>query len=376
MRDRLLLFFLGVFCVFAASSPSAAWGPEGHRITGEVATAFLKEQTKAEIARILGNQSLAEAALWADDVRNEEKYEWTKPLHYINVPRRALELDMKRDCENGLCVVAAIRRFEQQLRDPATSASDRRDALRFLIHFIGDIHQPLHVSYRDDLGGNQIDVTYLGSESNLHRVWDTDLIRTRMKTDDSKDLARELLARLESEPKPQETWRKSLDPEDWANQSLLATRIIYRSLPRGGILDEQYYEQHIKVVETQLMMAGIRLAAMLNDIYALDEDEVAEVEETPEQVALREAMNALEIVEGGECGNEGRIMFLVNRHGSRMIQARIRRTWVDRGRSMSHETVEVVRPGEANKRELGCTHRRTGRDVREFTWEIVEARFR
>lgn len=373
-RLRILLTCAAA-CAFTATA--IAWGPEGHRITGEIAAAHLTDESNAAIENILGNANLARATTWADEVRDRREHEWTMPLHYINVPRSAGSINMDRDCENGLCVVGAIRDFEKKLRDPQTPLNERRDALRFLIHFIGDIHQPMHVSYRDDLGGNQIDVVLFGEQSNLHRVWDTGLIRGRLGEGGIGALSQELNDAITPELKAQ--WTRSLDPVIWANESLSITQRIYKELPRGGELGQPYYERNIGDVLERLAMAGIRMAAMLNDIFDSDDskpdkDDVKDDEQ--EDAETNPALDALRIVTEESCGHDGgNMMYLRNGDESRTIEAIVRQSWEDRGRARSTERTIVVRPGDANKQRLGCSRQSAG-EARAFTWEVIDARFR
>lgn len=375
-----LLRYVHIVClcalvVAALQRPAHGWGPEGHRITGEVAAAFLKDETKAAIEEILGRNSLADVANWADEIRDFEEFRWAAPLHYVNVPRSATRVNMGRDCENKMCVVGAIQKYEQELRDPATTPDKRRDALRFLVHFIGDVHQPMHVSYSDDLGGNRIDVTLFGEPTNLHRAWDTGLIRARMRSDSPRELAQEIQASITEQL--QSRWSASLDPVQWANESLHITRRIYAELPRGGALGQEYYEHNISDVLVRLAMAGVRIAALLNDIYAQEPDPEVDAAEQEKQTEAMAAKRAATIVEGEACGTEdGRTIHLINVHESRVLEVRVKRIWQDRDREMSVEEVIVVRPGDADKRRLGCSRQRAGRDVREFRWEVVSVRFR
>lgn len=368
--------FISLMVVLVIASPAAAWGPEGHRITAAIGEMYLHEQTRAAIRELLGNQSMADVANWADEIRDNAAYDWTKPLHYINVPRSATRVEMGRDCENGMCILGAIESFAGKLRDRSLPVRERREALMFLIHFIADVHQPMHVSYRDDLGGNRIDIILFGSETNLHRVWDSGLINRRMN-DGWLALARELhgditLQHLRS-------WSASPAPLDWANESLTITRRIYAELPRTSELDQPYYERNIPFVLERLAMAGVRTAMMLNNIFAPDQPllPIPQAPETPEATptpaAPSEAMKFVTIVMEGECG-EGQFATLVNSHESRLIEVKIRRSWTDRDKPASAESTVVVRAGD--RRRLGCTHQRLTREVREFTWEILSADFK
>src|SRR6185503_6395221 len=119
-------------------APCQAWGPDVHRIIGDIAAKHLRPAAKKAIADLLGDQTLADVSNWADEIRKNPAYDWAKPLHYINVSRDAVVIDLNRDCADGNCVVAAIRRYSMTLRDPKAPKEQRIEALKFLVHFVGD----------------------------------------------------------------------------------------------------------------------------------------------------------------------------------------------------------------------------------------------
>jgi hypothetical protein len=242
----------------------AGWGPDGHRIIAEIAERYLQPGTRAAIRELLGDESLADASNWADRVRDNPAYDWSKPMHHINVPRPANKVDLSRDCNNDGCVIAAITRYAGVLRDRKAPRDQRIEALKFLVHFVGDVHQPLHVSYADDRGGNQIKVTWFGDSNwNLHAVWDSALIQRDMSNDREVMVARLIDGITNKELRE---WRSSMNPIVWANESLTITRQLYRDLPADKQLDEAYYDASIATVEARLSAAGVRLAMVLNDI--------------------------------------------------------------------------------------------------------------
>jgi hypothetical protein len=384
-RSRIL----SCLCALMVTSTAAAWGPEGHRITGRIAGEYLSDKAKDAVSELLSGRTLADVAVWADDVRQEDAYQWTAPLHYVNVPRDARRIDMRRDCENGMCVVGAIHHFAEVLqnKDGKRSRTEQREALKFIVHFIGDVHQPMHVSYRDDRGGNLLRVSFVNSpETNLHRVWDTDMIRLRLGDEQWSTLAREIQASITKDQLAR--WRQATTPVAWANESLTITRRIYSELPRSGELGRDYYEHYIGDVMTQLAAAGVRMADLLNVLFAdglpdaagetvgeRPEDDAGDGRETtpPSGVA-----QYLRIVEGDTCGRgEGRFVFLENLHESKVIRARVRRTWTTPVGERSVEENVVVRPGEGSRQRLGCSEQPVGRnEVRRLRWEVIDAEFR
>jgi hypothetical protein len=160
----------------SGSAPAQAWGACGHRIVAEIADRHLDAATRVRTAALLGSRTLADVSVWADRVRETERFEWTRRLHYVNLPEDATSFDAQRDCPDGACVVRGIARFSAELASPDVGREGKILALKFLIHLVGDIHQPLHVSRKSDLGGNLITVIHRNERSSLHRVWDSGLL--------------------------------------------------------------------------------------------------------------------------------------------------------------------------------------------------------
>lgn len=260
---RVLILLL----VVPLAGPRAfAWGNEGHRIIGTIATSSMDEAVLKEVRDLLGEMTIADACVWADEIRSDRRYDWVKPLHYINVPRNAERILLERDGEDGQQIVSAIVKYRDVLKDRSKPREERVEALKLVMHFVGDVHQPLHVSYKDDLGGNRLALTAFGRKSNLHRAWDTDLIQRRLK--DTKGGWATMSADLRETIKPDQRrqWSASLEPIAWANESLATTRRIYAALPKGpGDIDDAYYREWMPTVNERLQAAGVRLALMLNE---------------------------------------------------------------------------------------------------------------
>ncbi|MBX3354642.1 MAG: S1/P1 nuclease [Phycisphaeraceae bacterium] len=250
-------------------APALGWGFEGHRIIATIASSEFTDTTAKAIRELLGETSVADASVWADEVRSDPKWDWIKPLHYINVPRDATRIDMGRDGADGQQIVSTILTYREVLADPTKSSEERLLALRLVLHMVGDVHQPLHVSYRDDLGGNKLTLKAFGRNSNLHRAWDTDLIQRRLK--DTKGGWPVMSADLRQAIKPAQRtqWLREREPIAWANESLAITRRIYSRLPKApSDIDDAYFREWMPVVNERLQAAGVRLGALLND--ALD----------------------------------------------------------------------------------------------------------
>ncbi len=280
MRYRTLLFF----CVLLLyPSWVRAWGGVGHKTIAYIAQDRLTPAARMAVRRLLGpGQNLVSVCTWADQVAHTDRKE-TAPWHYIqvNVRQDQSRYSLQDACRGHQCVVDQIEKDEAVLRDSNASRADKREALKFLVHFVGDIHQPLHCAEDNDRGGNDKWFRYYPMDNgvgrytwvNLHSFWDNLLeIRTKEKP-------RALAARLENSFTEQQAadWQKG-GPKDWAFESYgIARDAIYADLHEGTIpksrrwgqdLPEAYYNDTLRqVVDRRLEAAGVRLAWVLNQIF-------------------------------------------------------------------------------------------------------------
>ena len=250
-----------IFCIFG-SFPLFGWGPEGHDLVARLAAAHLTPAAAAQVREILGpDVTLASISSWADQVRNTRRE--TGPWHYVDIPVDKPHLDLARDCAKGDCVVAKIEDFRRVLADRTAQPLQRKEALMFLVHFIGDMHQPLHCSDHHDRGGNEVRLDFFGRNTNLHSVWDSGLMG-RMSSENelfaawSKDLSNGRARK----------WGKGT-VRDWAEQShKAAVKVVYgklQKLPTGQFqVTGEYEKQADPLIQQQIERAGARLAATLN----------------------------------------------------------------------------------------------------------------
>jgi hypothetical protein len=237
------------------------WWDLGHRLVARLAEPLLTAEARAAARDLLGGQSLADASVWADNIRHYRRD--TDKLHFVNIPLAATSYDSARDCPRGECIIAAIERDRRILADTAASADERAEALRFLIHFIGDLHQPLHVADDVDRGGNQRRVVFLGRPTDLHKVWDGELVEAFGMTGD------QYLAYLRARMKTMDL--RSLErgtPADWAMEEHRAAAEYAYKLPRDGRLGRAYVQAGRTVIDHALLAAGVRLAMVLNQALA------------------------------------------------------------------------------------------------------------
>ncbi len=226
---------------------SSAWGPDGHRITGEIAWRSLSPKTKAAIVEVLPDgryDTLAEAATWADTYARQHprEYRWLDPFHFVNTDPRAEHVIAGPRCE---CVVAAIGIHADRLRNPNGSRDSKIEALRLLAHFVGDVHQPLHVSHPDARGGTTIDLRFAGDPMTLHRLWDSALLerrlreRRRARSARWRGFAHSLGDSADAAERAR--WTASLDPLRWADESLALSKQPVFAVRRDAALDDAYY---------------------------------------------------------------------------------------------------------------------------------------
>ena len=241
------------------SSSALAWGPQGHRITTRLAEPYLTEPTKAAIRGILGNEDLARAATWVDIMRSHPSPYWQDragAYHYVTVPPGRLYADVGAPAwGDGM---TALIGFKRTLTDPGSTLKEKQLALRFSIHIVQDLHQPLHVGNGKDKGGNQFEVLFLGKRTNLHRVWDSDLLKSagRGESDWLRYLRRELA------PEQASAWTQT-DPNTWIAESAILRDQVY---PDSHQIGQAYIKQHLPGMETRLRQTAIRTAAYLNEL--------------------------------------------------------------------------------------------------------------
>jgi hypothetical protein len=242
------------------SGPAFAWGQIGHRVTGAIAEPLLSRKAKAAITALIGNESLAEASTWADEMRSSPEPFWqttSVPWHWVTVPPGKTYEQVGAPPEGD--GFSALKRFEVTLKNPAATKEEKQLALRFSIHIIGDLHQPLHVGNGTDRGGNERKVTFGRDETNLHAVWDGNLVdRQQLSyTEMTAFLSRRLTPQLVRE------WSNP-DPLIWIGESATIRDTIY---PTEDRLSYRYAFNQQETLDTRLMQAGVRMAAYFNNLY-------------------------------------------------------------------------------------------------------------
>lgn len=246
------------YCAMAPSAAAAEWGRTGHFITGQIAEEYLTPEAKAAVERLLGETSLAVATVWMDEVRSRPEYRYTADWHWATVPDGMSYAEAEKN-PNG-DVIRALETQIEKLKNGGLTREEEREALRILIHTVGDMHQPLHVGTGTDRGGNDVEVSWRGRGSNLHRVWDTDMIESWNMTSTEMTDALNFIT--------EETRQQWLEGgvRAWAAESVSYRENVY-DLPGDAALGWEYRNKNFHIVEKRLLQAGVRMAGLLNEIY-------------------------------------------------------------------------------------------------------------
>jgi len=249
-----------------------AWGTNGHRVTGKIADNYIAEETRAAITDILGVESIAEASTWPDFMRSAPGEYWRKetpPWHFVTVPPGQTYASAEKPA--GGDAVIALRHHSATLKDPKAAREQRQLALRFVIHIIEDLHQPLHNGNGRDQGGNQVKVLFMDKETNLHSVWDEGMLDAEKLSYSEK--ARWLTRRITNEERAKWT---DINPQTWIAESVVMRNRVYpfdpanppsSDYPAIPNLSYDYIYKHTADMNLRLKQGGVRLAAYLDDLF-------------------------------------------------------------------------------------------------------------
>lgn len=258
---KQLLILLVISFIFqqniAANSPE--WGVTGHRTIGEIAEKHLSKKAKKQIENLLQGQGLAIVSTFGDEIKSDDKYDKYYTWHFVNFPfdtkYEHSEIDKRGD------IVMGIEQCINNLKNPGTSEKDKVFYLKFLVHLVGDLHQPLHVGRSEDKGGNDIKLLWHYKKSNLHRVWDSDMIEFYNMS------YTELSSNAKSLSNAQIENIAAGTVLDWTYESQAMAKKIYASAKQDDKLSYDYSYKHFDLVRSQLQKSGIRLAKILNEVF-------------------------------------------------------------------------------------------------------------
>lgn len=242
---------------------SMAWGMLGHRVVAHVAESYLTKKASREVKNILGNESLAMASNWADFIKSEPAFDYLGNWHYINLPKGMSTEQIEKHLQNDTTTNAytRINFLSSELKNKSLEQDKKVMYLKILIHLVGDIHQPMHTGRVEDQGGNKVQLKWFGQNTNLHRVWDSDLIdyQNLSYTEYAQSinfLDKNRLHSLQQEAASQ-----------WVIDSYKISEKLYSGVKTDDKLSYRYIYDHIDIANQQMLKGGVHLAALLNDIF-------------------------------------------------------------------------------------------------------------
>lgn len=255
-----LFLFLSLFLVFGLESVHTEWGKTGHQLIAILAEDQLTPQAKKTIYELLDGNSLAEVSTYADEIKSDPRYRKYSTWHYVNF-KNGHSYDHRVINPKG-DLIQAIQKCIVELKNKTNSKAKRSFYLKLLIHFMGDVHQPLHVGNSLDKGGNTIRLKWFGRATNLHRIWDTAMLENN-----HVDTA-EFIDALPRLPKGERRKIKKSNLMEWVEESHRLSQSIYANIEGKEDLGNRYYEQYFPLVQLQLLKGGMRLGKLLNQLFA------------------------------------------------------------------------------------------------------------
>ena len=255
---KYLIVLFAFLLILAPANDAQKWGKTGHRVVGDIAEQYLSDEAFETVDRILGDESIAIASTWMDEIRSDSAYDYTHDWHWVTVPDGMTYTETEKNPNGDL--INAIRTLTDELKNKDLSSEQEAKHLKMLIHLIGDIHMPLHVGTGDDRGGNDVEVRWFWESSNLHRVWDSGMIdESQLSYTELSDAVNYI-----SEDEIKELQNSSV--LDWARESKKLRNQVY-NLPDDRNINYEYKYRNWETVQKRLLQAGIRLAGVLNKIY-------------------------------------------------------------------------------------------------------------
>lgn len=252
------LLLLSSLLLLSTSMHAYDWGKKGHRVTGVIAEKYLTKKTKKALNELLDGQSLAFVSTYGDEIKSDERYKEFGPWHYVNIPFNSTYEEHPKSDRGD--IITGINTCVAVLQDVNESKDAKAFYLRLLVHFIGDLHQPLHVGLADDRGGNDFQVRWYDEGTNIHTVWDTKMI-------ESYDMSyTELAENADRLTKEELELLQSGSVIDWMEDSRKLVKDIYRNTQEGDKLGYRYMYDYFNILRGQLQKGGVRLAHLLNEL--------------------------------------------------------------------------------------------------------------
>lgn len=260
--NKIKKAFLAIALVAYLPINAAAWGMTGHRVVGQIADYYLTSKARKAVTQLLG-ESPAMASNWPDFIKSDSTYNYLSSWHYVNLPGGLDQAGVFNflDSDKQANVYSKIPELIAILKDKNQTMEQKKLAMRLLIHFVGDVHQPMHTARKEDLGGNKVAVTWFGQRSNLHRVWDEGLVEYQQLS------YTEYASAINHPTKEQlNKWRRDSLKES-VYESYLACNKIYEKTKADDKLSYSYNFEFVGLLNEQLLKGGVRLAEMINGIY-------------------------------------------------------------------------------------------------------------
>jgi hypothetical protein len=249
--------------LFLLPFQSMAWGVLGHRITGGIAEKYLTPKAKTEIQKLLGNESIAMASNWGDFIKSDSSYNYISSWHYINLPggMSPVQLNSYLKNDSGTDLYTKINFIISELKIKTLPKAKKILYLKLLIHFAGDIHQPMHTAHPEDKGGNNIRLFWFNSPTNLHRIWDENLVEFQQLS------YTEYISSINFATASQiKQWQKQ-PVSEWIVESYRISEQLYKEIRPDDKLSYSYNYNHVSTLNAQLLKGGIRLAGLLNQLF-------------------------------------------------------------------------------------------------------------
>ena len=257
---RILFFSSFFFLPFYSFS----WGVLGHRIVGQIAESYLTPKAKIEVQKILGTESIAMVSNWADFIKSDSAYSYLSNWHYIDMDSGLTTNQLKSYLEKDTAtdIYTKTNFLIKELKNKRLPMEKKRMDLKLLIHFVGDMHQPLHVGHHGDLGGNRIKVLWFNAPTNLHSIWDDQLINFQLLS-----YTEYINAIHHTTAKQRLAWQKQPISE-WVIESYQIAEQLYSEINQPDQkLGYRYNYDHIQILNERLLKAGVRLAGLLNELF-------------------------------------------------------------------------------------------------------------
>ncbi|CAM3311335.1 S1/P1 nuclease [Zobellia roscoffensis] len=255
---RKIVFFLFLITTLSNAN-DGEWSKTGHRTVGEVAQHHLSKKAKKALKKLLNGESLAHVSTFADEIKADRTYKEFSAWHYVNIPKGKDYADIEPSEHGDL--ITGINKCIEIIKDENSKKEDKVFYLKMLVHLIGDLHQPMHVGRFEDKGGNDIQLQWFNQGTNLHRVWDSNMI------DDYGMSYTELASNLPEVSKEQVQTIQQGNIYDWVEESQEIANKLYDSVEVGEKLYYRYSYEWWSTVENQLQKGGLRLAKVLNELF-------------------------------------------------------------------------------------------------------------